>query len=83
MSYRIPREGGADFVAFPASRWPQYRPPPHRDYHYFPYVMHPGVKGKRYIQLTIKDTKEPIRKIFAKDFTLAILYGVPKVTVIE
>ena len=81
--YRIPREGGGSFVAFLTERWPKYKPPPHRDYHYFPYVMHPGVEARPYIQPTIKDTKEAIRKIFAKDFKLAILYGVPKVTVIE
>ena len=82
--YRIPREGGGSFVAFPKERWPQYKPPPQApDVFYFPYVMHPGVEARPYIQPTIKDTKQAIRKIFAKDFKLAILYGVPKVTVIE
>jgi len=51
--------------------------------YFFNYVEHPGVESRKYIRPTIEETKEEIRNIFAKDFKLAILYGVPKVTVIK
>lgn len=81
--YRIPSEGGGNFVAFPLERWPQYVPPPEKKYHYFPYVMHPGVKAKPYIEPTITETKKEIRNIFAKEIKAGLLAGVPKVTVIK
>ena len=57
--YRIPGEGKIG-VAFPLSRWPSYKPPPDKEYFYFPFVMHPGVKAKPFLEPAIKDAKSKL-----------------------
>lgn len=54
--YPIPYQ--PDGVAFPSSRWPQYKPPPGKStpaYFYFDQIMHPGVAPRPYISPTLND----------------------------
>lgn len=74
--YRIPNEGGVDFVAFPKERWPGYQPPPDREFFVFPFVMHPGVRPVPYVVPTIKKTTPEIAKILGASFISGYTKGI-------
>jgi len=44
---------------------------------------HPGVKARPYIAPSIKDIREPLKKMFAQEIKKQLLLGTPKVTVIS
>jgi hypothetical protein len=80
--YPIPEE--ATGVKFPKERWPQYQPPPPApDIFFFGQIMHPGVKARPYIRPSIKDIREPLKKMFAQEIKRQLLMGTPKVTIIR
>jgi len=81
--YRIPKEGGAAFVAFGKDKWPGHTPPKGTDYFFFTSVQHPGVAPRPYIVPTINETKAEFRKILGQGFKAEILQGVNKIEVIE
>jgi hypothetical protein len=69
-----PREMGGK-LAIPRSRWP--------DPIYLPYVNHPGVEAKPYLQPAIDSNRDIIRETLGKIFKLAYLDTTIKVTVIS
>jgi hypothetical protein len=82
--YRIPKEGGSSFVAFPKERWPGYEPPPEApDVFVFSFVMHPGIVARPYIKPTIQSSAPQIREILGKAFKAEILLGVEREVIIE
>ena len=76
--YRIPREGGGAFVAFPLEKWPQYRPPPNKKYHWFPFVMHPGVAPEPFLQPAIAAHMDELKSALGKAFKEDILESMPR-----
>jgi hypothetical protein len=81
--YRIPKEGGAAFVAFGKDKWLGHTPPKGIDYFFFTSVQHPGVAQRPFIKPTIEDTKAEFRKILGQGFKAELLAGKEKVEVIE
>lgn len=49
----------------------------------FNYVDHPGIAPKPFVRPSIEDSKAEIRKILGQSFKVAIMTGIPPVTVIE
>lgn len=81
--YRIPPEGEKR-MAFPKEKWPQYEPPPSApNVFVFTHVMHPMIVPRPYIKPTIIENKEEVKRILARDFKVAILGSIQKVTIIE
>ena len=72
---------GNPLLAIPASRWPNKKFDD--DPAILPFVNHPGVAARPYIEPTIKENKDEIRKILAQGFKASILSEVQKVTIIE
>ena len=72
---------GNPLLAIPASRWPNKKY--NDDPAILPFVNHPGVAARPYIEPTIKENKDEIRKILAQGFKASILSEVQKVTIIE
>src|SRR3990167_2261589 len=60
--YRIPKEGGAAFVAFGKDKWPGHTPPKGTDYFFFTSVQHPGVAPKTYIISSLNKKKKKNKK---------------------
>jgi hypothetical protein len=81
--YRIPKKGGAAFVAFGKDKWAGHTPPKGMDYFFFTSVQHPGVEKRPFLVPTINDTKEEFKKILGQGFKAEILSGVNKIEVIE
>jgi len=81
--YRIPKEGGAAFVAFGKDKWAGHTPPKGMDYFFFTSVQHPGVEKRPYLVPTIEDTKVEFKKILGQGFKAEILAGKNKIEVIE
>lgn len=85
--YHIPPDG-EKFMAFPKERWPTFDPSKWGNRaipntFVFTHVNHPVIVPRPYIQPTILENKEEIRKMLARDFKAAILGNIQKVTVIK
>jgi hypothetical protein len=84
-----PRAAGKK-LEIPRSRWPNYVESEAdmmagvvRDPIYLPYVNHPGVEAKPYLQPAIESNRSIIREALGKIFKSAYLDSTVKVTVIS
>lgn len=85
-TYRIPRDGGGSFVAFPKERWPGFTPRADGimpDTFVFTFVKHPGVAARPYLKPAIESRKRAFRNRILGAFVSGYKEGLDVRVVIE